>query len=210
MKKLMFVLMIVGLLVSCDKIEEDNNIDQLVEELESAQLKSTQDDSEDHPCAELVYPVDFKMSDGTMITVNSKEEKKTAFADWYKNNPDNKERPSLVYPVKVIFKGHTYRISNEQEMKRVRQACGEEKYGEDETSKRRIMKYLLEKGFDRDKIKLTMDGLYKAVGDAKGQGREYKMSRKLYRYFSETVGLTNEQIRIVRTLAIRLANAKKG
>ena len=42
---------------------------------------------------------------------------------WKENNPDSRERPSLVYPVEVKFKGRQMTINNEREMMRIREAC---------------------------------------------------------------------------------------
>lgn len=197
MKNMMFILMIAGLLYSCNR--ENTNLDQLVEE-----LKSAQNDGDNQHCAELVYPVDYKMSDGTTFTINNEKDLRTEVADWYKNNPQKRERPALVYPVKMTFSERTYTINNVGDMKRIRKACRGERDSNGEEMRRRIIQHLLDNGIERDKIEATMGGLRRAMGEASGKGEEYQMSEELHKYFSETVGLTDEQVEKVKALAIRM------
>ncbi len=74
-------------------------------------------------CFTLQYPVTYIMPDSTEITV----EDSTgwgAIKDWYANNPDSKERPSLKYPVDVDLRdGTTMTINNADEMQALKADC---------------------------------------------------------------------------------------
>ena len=206
MKRLFFSSLILTIfLFSCEKqIKEINQIDQLIEEIKSSQVGNTKT-----RCAELVYPVDYKMPDGTIITVEKEGGLREIAAEWYRNNQDIKEKPTLVFPIEMIFKGNQFTINNENQLKRVLQACGGEKAGKDEAMKKRIYGYLVETGIPRDKLEATMGGLNRAMAEAKGKGKEYRMSQRLRNYFSVRLGLADEQIAKIRGLAIRLVLSKE-
>ena len=74
-------------------------------------------------CVELVYPVTYLMPDGSTITGDSKQEIATAIRAWYADHPDVQEKPTLQFPVDVIFRGDTLTIENEVQLRRVRAAC---------------------------------------------------------------------------------------
>lgn len=207
MKKIfLFCAIFSAFLLSCENDAiVDVNLDQIVEEIKSAQLEG-----ENQRCAELVFPVEYMMSDGTTFTVEAEGGLRTAVIDWYKNNPEKRERPTLVYPVKMNFKGKVFTINNEKEMKKIRMACAGVKGKDDQAMKKRIYGVLMEAGIPKDKLEATMAGLKRVMEEAKGKGREYQMSDELQKYFSERVGLTDKQIEIVQRLAIRILLSKES
>ena len=86
---------------------------------------------EDDKCFDIVMPFTFTMPDGSSITIE-KEEDHEKIEEWYKNNPDSKERPDLVFPVDIIVENKTKEgeeetkvitINNEEEMIRVMMKC---------------------------------------------------------------------------------------
>ena len=74
-------------------------------------------------CFELVLPVTFVMPDGSSITVED-ENSYMAVRDWYANNSDSKEKPTLQYPVNIIYRdGDTQTINNDEEMGSTKADC---------------------------------------------------------------------------------------
>ena len=62
------------------------------------------DDWEERECFELVYPVSYLMPDGTTIEISADDEESwTELKSWYDDNPNSDERPSLQYPVDIIY-----------------------------------------------------------------------------------------------------------
>jgi len=115
MKRLFFIgVILTGLMFSCkDKAPDNEN-----------QLKATDTDANgDVRCIEMIYPVTYIMPDGSTITGNDGKEIKQAMKRWYEANPGSKDRPTLQYPVDVIFKGRPMTIENQGEMRRIREAC---------------------------------------------------------------------------------------
>lgn len=78
-------------------------------------------------CFAFVLPVSFEMADGTKITIEEKEDWEL-IKTWYETHPEVKKRPSIEFPVDVIFKdGTTATLSNEVDMRRAMDSCkGEE------------------------------------------------------------------------------------
>lgn len=81
-------------------------------------------------CFELVFPITMNMPDGTSITGEDKESLKDQIKNWYENNPDVDEKPSLAYPVEVKMKEDdtTVSINNDEEWATLKETCREE-YG---------------------------------------------------------------------------------
>jgi hypothetical protein len=93
--------------------------------LEGRKLKSKRDrgDKDGFKCFELVLPATFVMPDGSSITVED-ENSYMAVRDWYANNSDSKEKPTLQYPVNIIYRdGDTKTINNDEEMASVKEDC---------------------------------------------------------------------------------------
>jgi len=97
--------------------------------LDKDQLIDLRDDEkgENGDCLELVYPVSYIMPDGSSVTGNDVEELKIAMAAWYDAHPDSEVKPSLQYPVNILFKGKNLSIANEAEMIKVKKICAGEK-----------------------------------------------------------------------------------
>ncbi len=87
------------------------------------------------PCIEMLYPVSYLLPSGRTLTADSGEDLRTKMAAWKEANPDSRERPSLVYPVNVKFKGEEMTIKNKREMFRIRTACAGEKNKDDDGDK---------------------------------------------------------------------------
>ena len=93
--------------------------------LEGRKLKSKRDrgDKDGFKCFELVLPATFVMPDGSSITVED-ENSYMAVRDWYANNSDSKEKPTLQYPVNIIYRdGDTQTINNDEEMGNTKADC---------------------------------------------------------------------------------------
>jgi hypothetical protein len=80
--------------------------------------------NKDGICFELIYPVSYNMPDGTVVTGNSKEEIWAPIKVWYEANPDSEEKPTLQYPVDLIFdEGTEKTIESEEEMIWAKKGC---------------------------------------------------------------------------------------
>ena len=93
--------------------------------LEGRKLKSKRDrgDKDGFKCFELVLPATFVMPDGSSITVED-ENSYMAVRDWFANNSDSKEKPTLQYPVNIIYRdGDTQTINNDEEMGNTKADC---------------------------------------------------------------------------------------
>ena len=93
--------------------------------LEGRKLKSKRDrgNKNGFKCFELVLPVTFVMPDGSSIAVED-ENGYMAVRDWYGNNSDSIEKPTLQYPVNIIYRnGDTQIINNDEEMGSTKVDC---------------------------------------------------------------------------------------
>ena len=86
-------------------------------------------------CFEFVLPVSFNMPDGSIITIDSKENWKVLY-DWYKENEDSDYKPEIILPFDVIIDDEKITISNEEEFQRlldfIDNECKEESYEKNE------------------------------------------------------------------------------
>ena len=74
-------------------------------------------------CFELVLPITFIMPDSSSITVED-ENGYMAVRAWYENNSDSNEKPTLQYPVNIIYRdGDTQTINNDEEMGSTKADC---------------------------------------------------------------------------------------
>jgi len=65
---------------------------------------------------EFVYPINFVMPDGSTITVEDKDGMMVV-REWYKENPESKEKPALQFPVDIVLEdGTTLTINSQEEM----------------------------------------------------------------------------------------------
>ena len=78
-------------------------------------------------CFKPTFPFSVKLPDGTIITLNSKDDRKTlnaAIREWRKNNPDSKVRPELVFPITVQMEdGTLVTINSREELKALKDSC---------------------------------------------------------------------------------------
>ena len=95
-------------------------------------------------CFELVYPVTYVLPDGSTIEISDEEDEAgwESLKSWYEANPESEERPSLQYPVDIVYAseesedGETVTINSEDEMMVAKEECremwGEEDWEEEE------------------------------------------------------------------------------
>ena len=95
-------------------------------------------------CFELVYPVTYVLPDGSTIEISDEEDEAgwESLKSWYEANPEAEERPSLQYPVDIVYEseesedGETVTINSEDEMMVAKEECremwGEEDWEEEE------------------------------------------------------------------------------
>ena len=101
------------------------------EEMRGAYGRCGGRDYEDRECFELVYPVTFVMPDGSNITVATDDEDGwQEVKDWYDENSESEERPTLEYPVDIVYETNegdfTVTINNEEEMEAAKDECQDE------------------------------------------------------------------------------------
>ncbi len=100
------------------------------------------DKEKDHlreKCFEVVFPYDILMPDSTVLTIDSYEDK-SKIESWYKNNPDVKEKPSRIFPFKIIIKNddgneEIILLNNEDELKSIISECNSNKNKKDRCRK---------------------------------------------------------------------------
>ena len=102
----------------------DEETIEITNEEEMIGLKKDCEWGKDWKCFELVFPVTFTMPDETTISGADKEELWTAIKTWYDAHPDVEEKPSLYYPVNIMFEdGATQSVANEDEMEAAKESC---------------------------------------------------------------------------------------
>ena len=87
-----------------------------------------EESDDEGPCYEFEYPITYIMPDGTEITIETEEDTEgwNSIRDWYVNNPDIQEEPSLQYPVNLLVEGgNVLTIDNEAEMLEFEESCRE-------------------------------------------------------------------------------------
>lgn len=75
-------------------------------------------------CFDLMYPFTVTMPDGTTtITLNSEDDREL-IREWYQNNPGVHGKPTLVFPVDIMYQdGTTETINNEDEYQAAKENC---------------------------------------------------------------------------------------
>ena len=78
-------------------------------------------------CFYLEYPVSLELPNGSTIKVNDKKEAIESLKKWYKENPNVKEKASLVFPVSIYWvekeEKTKYDVESEIEMKELFAKC---------------------------------------------------------------------------------------
>ena len=95
---------------------------------EMGEMKRECWEDEGRECFALVYPVTFIMPDGSSITVATDDESGwQEVKNWYDANPESEERPTLDYPVDIIYDTNdsetTVTVNNEEEMEALKDEC---------------------------------------------------------------------------------------
>lgn len=75
-------------------------------------------------CFEFIFPIDFIMPDNSSITLESKDDW-ILIKNWYTENPDERERPELVFPVNILLKedGSTQTLIDVEDLREVKKSC---------------------------------------------------------------------------------------
>ena len=100
------------------------------EEMNIVKRECWEYEDEGRECFGLVYPVTFIMPDGLSIVVATDDENGwQEVKDWYDANPESEDRPTLQYPVDIIYRtidgDSTVTINNEEEMEAAKDECRE-------------------------------------------------------------------------------------
>jgi len=86
---------------------------------------------EDWECFTLEFPVSFNMPDGSLVTVEADDEESWAeIKTWYETNQDSEERPTMQFPVGILFDEESLVIENQEEMRSAYQECYPKRDGE--------------------------------------------------------------------------------
>jgi polyhydroxyalkanoate synthesis regulator phasin len=87
-----------------------------------------------------------------------------------------------------------------------RDAIDRKRAQSDEAVRKRIKAALKKAGFSEEQMKQAHGGLMRLVHQMKNEGDDYEMDRRLRDYFSDKVGLNEEQIGLLDRIARRLAH----
>ena len=80
-------------------------------------------------CFTLAFPLEIMLPNKDVIEVTDEEEFYSFLKKWYKNNPKDKEKPGLNYPVEVLFKDDiSKKINSEKEMGMLKDYCDKKGY----------------------------------------------------------------------------------
>lgn len=75
-------------------------------------------------CFSLTFPLTFEFTDGSTITIASRDERKEAFEAFREANPDIEEKPAIQYPVTIGFQdGTTQSIASAEELDAAKDVC---------------------------------------------------------------------------------------
>ena len=86
---------------------------------------------EDWECFTLEFPVSFNMPDGSLVTVEADDEENWAeIKIWYETNQDSEERPTMQFPVGILFDEESLVIEDQEEMRSAYQECYPKRDGE--------------------------------------------------------------------------------
>ena len=90
------------------------------------------DEKEDWECFSLQFPVSFNMPDGSLVTVESDDEESWAeIKTWYETNRDSEERPTIQFPIGILFDEEYLVIENQEEMRSAYQDCHPKRDGDE-------------------------------------------------------------------------------
>lgn len=90
------------------------------------------DEKEEWECFSLQFPVSFNMPDGSLVTVESDDEESWAeIKAWYETNRDSEERPTMQFPIGILFDEEYLIIDNQEEMRSAYQECYPKRDGDE-------------------------------------------------------------------------------
>lgn len=119
-----YLILILTLLAfsSCEKNDPINKEKEKTFELESfdgalASVLPVDD------CYTFSYPIRYEMPDGSIIVLE--DDLDTELKDWYEENVESEERPSLIYPIQVYFMDQLIPVYNKDELIRIKDACSD-------------------------------------------------------------------------------------
>ena len=98
------------------------------EELEELFEECDDDDHEGNPfeeCFTISYPITIVFPDSTTADVNSNEELEMTIDNWYDQNPDSDDDPTLVYPIEVTLMedGSVVTVNDDDELEEIIEEC---------------------------------------------------------------------------------------
>ncbi len=112
-------------------LTSDTTLQALVIGDSESNKEDEKEDKGKENCFELVYPLSVTMPDGSVLSGDKKDLWK-AVNSWYKTNPNSKEKPSLIYPIDILWLEveAIKTINNENQMKIVKKYCDKDKKDE--------------------------------------------------------------------------------
>lgn len=82
-------------------------------------------------CYHLVFPVEIKFADESVLTAETKGALKIALRAWKAANPNGGDRPTLVYPITIEYQDETTEVvASKEDLQAIKQACREAAAGE--------------------------------------------------------------------------------
>ena len=81
-----------------------------------------------NPCFEIVFPIDILFPDGTTAEAADRMTLKTLIREWKEANPDEEERPEIVFPIEVEMEedGTIVTVNDLDELKALKESCGDD------------------------------------------------------------------------------------
>ncbi len=90
----------------------------------------------DVDCFKIQYPLTYMLPNGTTKTVDDEEAAMEMFHDWFRDNPDTREFPTLHYPITIVFDDGTEQtIASEEELLQAYEDCWKDEDWKDEDRK---------------------------------------------------------------------------
>ena len=73
-------------------------------------------------CFEIVYPFTLSMPDGTLITLESDDDREAVKA-WHNAHPEVKDKGVFVFPINILVEGNKMKIHDQSEFKAIAEQC---------------------------------------------------------------------------------------
>lgn len=108
-------------------IETVNSEEELEELMELCEGEWDEEGNPFEECFEISYPITVLYPDSTSVEVNSNEEFELAIDNWYDQNPDSDDDPTLVFPIELtlVEDGTVVSVQNEDELELIIEDCFE-------------------------------------------------------------------------------------